>query len=102
MSPTNEPVGTATTISAGLIVLVNATVVMLTSLGVVQWDSAQQAAINGFVVAIVNVASVILPMLWARKQVTPLAEPKDEDGSPLVRRADGMPTYAQTRAMAKR
>jgi len=93
-----RPVVTGTTISGLLIVLVNSAVAMLTAMGVVHWDTATQAAINAFVVALINVGAVIVPMIWVHKQVTPLAAPRDEDGTPLVRaNSDNAPTLKQTR-----
>lgn len=60
--------------------------------------TGEQQALIMSVVAIV--APFIVP-LFANSRVTPLAKPEDEDGSPLVRRSDGQPTNAATRAMRK-
>jgi hypothetical protein len=98
-----QPVGTGTTIAAALIVLVNSAVAMLTAMGVVHWDTGAQAAINAFVVALINVAAIVVPMIWVHRQVTSLAAPKDEDGVPLVRaNSDNAPTLSQTRSMLKK
>lgn len=57
-------------------------------------------------VALLGAVSVIAPLLaaaFANPRVTSVADPRDpETGSPLVRRSDGQPTNAATRAMAKR
>lgn len=98
--PTN-PVTQATTLSGALILLFNTGVAMATAFGWIHWDSGTQIAVNAFFLALLNVGSLVGPMLWARKQVTPVDSPHDEDGTPLVR-TDGAPTRAAMRAAAKR
>lgn len=100
MNPSEQPLGVATTISGALITLAAAAVAMLTALGVVHWDTAQQATVNAFVMALISVGALVGPYLWARKKVTPLAAPTAKDGEPLVR-ASGDPTPPKARSMAK-
>ena len=88
-----EPVITANSIVA----FISAAIVLAITFGL-SISEEQKAAILGVVV----IVAPLVAAWWARRKVTPLAEPKDEDGSPLVRRADGQPTYAATRAMARR
>lgn len=90
----NEPVQNASSLSALLIVMIKAGVVLATAMGWVQWDTAQQAAVNGFSVAALDVVAVLVPMLWARSKVTPLAAPRDNEGVPLVR-VDGQPVVSE-------
>lgn len=96
-----NPVTQAATISGAIIAVVNTGVAMASGLGWVQWDTPTQALVNGFAVAVVNLGALVLPMLWARKRVTPLIAPKDEDGEPLVRARDKGPTIAAVRAALK-
>lgn len=96
MSPSKEPV-TWANIVAAIVALLSLAVAM----GWIHLTSDQFVEIERALGAFGVVAAPIAAALWARLQVTPLADPKDEDGSPLVRRADGQPTYAQTRAMAR-
>lgn len=100
-NPELSPVGISTVITGMLVALINTGVAMLTGLGVVQWDTTQQQLVNGFAVALINLLVFIGSWLWTRRKVTPLADPKDEKGVPLVRSTDGMPTEAQTRSMAR-
>jgi flagellar biosynthesis/type III secretory pathway M-ring protein FliF/YscJ len=54
----------------------------------VNLDRDQQAALLGLVAALVALAGTV--GAWrARRQVTPLAAPQDEDGTPLVRADSG-------------
>lgn len=76
-----EPVVTAAAIAG----LVAAALTMLVSLGVIDLSPEQQAAILAFVAAAVPIAAA----LWARQQVTPLVDPKDDEGERLVREYDG-------------
>lgn len=72
-----------------LITLVMAGVAMFSGLGVVQWDTTQQSLINAFGTALINFL-IVVAVMWhrARPKVTPLANPRDDTGAPLVR-ADG-------------
>lgn len=74
---TREPVVIANAIAA----LVSALIVAAVALGWIQWDETQQAAVMAVVVATVNVVAG----LWARSQVTPIADPRAADGTPLVK-----------------
>lgn len=77
-----EPVVLANMVAA----TVSALIVALVSLDVLPWTGEQQAAVVAAVVALVNLGAA----LWARRQVTPLADPRDDEGEALVREWDGM------------
>lgn len=72
-----EPVVLANMIAAA----VSAVLVALVALGYLPWNEGQQAAVVGAVIAITNVVAAV----WARAQVTPMTDPRDFDGTPLVR-----------------
>jgi len=71
---------------AGAIVAVVA-VVLLVIRGQASDLSALQVALQGALSAVMAAAAVIVPV-WrayrARRKVTPLADPRDDDGTPLV------------------
>lgn len=74
---TNEPVA----IIAAIVGLIEAVIALLPLFGVAL-TVEQQAALMGVVVAAGSVVSAV----WARSLVTPVANPKDNDGNVL--RAD--------------
>lgn len=76
----NEPVLTAQAVTA----VISALLVMAVSLGWVTLDTTQQAAVMAFVVAAVNIGAGLL----ARSRVTPIANPKAADGTPLIKQSD--------------
>ena len=77
---TNEPVMTV-----GLIVgAIMATLAMLVSLGVINIDPEQMSAIE---TALASILALVLPLIGAfvaRSQVTPVANPHDNEGNPLT------------------
>ena len=91
MQPNTEPVSWAGAITT----IIESALLLLISFGVIDVTEDQVQMILALVVA---VTGAIGPMLWARSQVTPLVEPTDEDGTPLVRQGGGIP-QAQARAM---
>lgn len=86
-----SPVWTAATIAA----VISAAIALLVAFGV-QLTQEQITALLGFVavVAPIGVAA------FASPKVTPLVEPKDEDGKALIR-SDGTTPHAQERAMLR-
>lgn len=96
-----HPVDRATLISGAIIVVVNSFFAMASAFGWLEWNSEQRDLINAFILAVINLAALIGPSLWARPKVTPLQAPKDEDGTPLVKADTGGPTNAQARAIAR-
>jgi hypothetical protein len=96
VTPSKEPVAWANIVAA-IVALLSLAVAM----GWISLTSEQFVEIERALGAVGVVLSPLIAAFWARRQVTPLAEPKDEDGSPLVRRADGGPTIKQTRSMLK-
>lgn len=74
----SEPVVTAATISA----LISALLIWLRRMGWLPMDDAQFTDFMGFVVLLIPIAGALV----ARRFVTPLAAPKDNDGVELVRR----------------
>lgn len=103
-APETSPVGFSTVVTGLLITFINTLIVALTATGVIQWDTPTQTAVNAVAAAGINLIVFLGSYLWERKKVTPLAAPKDEDGTPLVRATNGAPnspTLAQTRSMLK-
>lgn len=76
----SEPVLTAAAV-AGLIM---AGLTMAVSLGWLRLDESQMQAIQGFVLPLVGLVLPVAAGLWARNRVTPVANPKTEDGEPAV------------------
>jgi hypothetical protein len=89
----NSPLLTTAAVTS----LVAAVISVLVAFGI-QLTADQQTAIMG----LVTVASPWAVWLVGRNYTTALSNPTDEDGTPLVRASDGMPTEAQTRSMGKR
>lgn len=85
----SSPVWSAATIAA----VISAAITLLVAFGV-RLTQEQITAILGFVAVVAPIGVAF----FANPKVTSLAAPVDEDGSPLVRRADGQPTRAATRA----
>lgn len=79
-----EPLITAATITA----LVTAVIALLVAFGVPMSDD-QQAAILGLVAVL---APVVVGLL-ARAKVTPTADPRTDDGEPLVASTWGTPRH---------
>jgi hypothetical protein len=73
----NEPVVTAQMVTA----VISALIVMLVTLGFVELDNTQQAAIMAFSIAVINLVAAVV----TRAKVTPLSNPRDRDGVSLVR-----------------
>lgn len=71
-----NPVWNAAVVSS----IVSAAITLLVAFGVPVTE-AQSAAILGFV----GVVTPVLMAWWASSRVTPLAEPRDTDGTPLTR-----------------
>ncbi len=85
MNTETKPVTVGTTVVA----LITAVLALLVAFGV-ELTNEQTAAILG-------VAGVLVPIvagIWISRKTTPLAEPKDDDGVPLVRSSDRLPTRA--------
>ena len=83
----NEPVMLAATIVA----MVEALIIMFVTMGWISWDSAQVASFNNFIVAFVALGAIAVPLggaYFARKQVTPVANPRNADGAELVVKAE--------------
>lgn len=76
-----EPVVTA----SALVGVIMSGLAMLVALGVIRLDPDQMSAIETFLVAAIPLTIVVVGGLWARSQVTPLVDPRDKDGQPLVR-----------------
>ncbi len=92
---TREPVLVAGGIAGGIILLIVSFVAMMVSLEVWQLTPAQIVTIRDFAAALVGLTALIvaLPVVtawFARKKVTPLADPRAPDGEELTR-GDGSP-----------
>lgn len=93
MNSETQPVLTSTTIIA----LVTAVIALVVAFGV-ELTNEQTAAILG----VVGVVAPIAVGIYSSRKTTPLAEPQDKDGTPLVRSSDGQVTNAQMRSMLKK
>lgn len=89
--PSTEPVTWAAAVAGAI----SAVLVALVSLNIIQLTPEQQAAVLGAVVAVLPIVGA----LWARQQSTSLADPKDKDGTPLVRPGGAQPLEVQQRGM---
>lgn len=96
MTPSREPVMWANIVAAIMSVLS-----LLVALDVISLTDEQFAAIETAVGAFGVVFWPILAGLIARSQVTPLADPKDVDGAPLVRETGAQPIKVAERAAAE-
>lgn len=85
MNDRPEPVMNYATVATAIIVLVKAAVAMATVMGWIEWDTTQRAAVNAFVVALIDGAIILWSMWQARSLVTPTADPRDEHGNSLLR-----------------
>ena len=65
-----------------VIILLNAFMVMLVVLGVVDLSNEQQAAISAFAVALVNMVGPIVAWRWSRQYTTPYSSPRTKDNFP--------------------
>lgn len=88
-----EPVISA----AAILGLVQATVVLAVSMGWIDLSADQQKNIYAFAAACLALALPLIGGWLVRSRVTPLVDPRDEDGARLSR-PDNSPTKAQVRA----
>ena len=83
MNPKQEPVRTATLVTAAM-----AVVAMLIAFNVLDWNDAQVTTFEASLVAVlpllVGVVQVVMGEI-ARAKVTPLSNPRDADLEPLTR-----------------
>jgi hypothetical protein len=79
----NEPVVTAASIAG----LISAALMFMRVMGLINWTDVQFNSFMAFIVLALPIAGA----LWGRLQVTTLAAPKDNTGTPLVRASDGKP-----------
>ena len=82
MNPQSEPVR----LGALIIGAIGAILALLVAFGV-DMSADQQTAILGVTAAIIALASAIGVGEWVRRRVTPLANPKDNEGRPLEPRS---------------
>lgn len=83
--------------TAAIASVVGAVIAVLVAFGV-HLTADQTAAIMG----LVAVAAPWIVALVGHNTTTPLAAPKDEDGTPLVRSVTQEPTLRQVRSIAKK
>lgn len=81
-----EPLITTAAITA----VVSALLVLLASFGLAL-DAGQVQAILGFIAVVAPIALAFV----ARKHVTPVADPKDNNGSPLAPESDAAEPYEE-------
>lgn len=77
-------------IVAQLVAAVMAILSLLVALGVIDLGDAELTQIEQATAAVLTVMIPLIAALWARFQVTPVAAPKDDTGTPL-QRVDGLP-----------
>lgn len=97
MTPSKAPVEWANIVAAILSLLSLAVAMGWLSLSGEQFTAVEQA-LGAFGV----VLWPMVAMFWARGQTTPLAEPKDVDGLPLIRESGAQPIRVAERAAAER
>lgn len=97
MTPTREPILWSNVAAAILSVLS-----LLVAMGVISLSGDQFEAVEKTLSAVGVVLWPTLATLWARKQVTPLTNPRDVDGLPLVRETGEQPIKVAERAAAER
>ena len=73
-----EPVLVAGSIAG----VISAGIIMLVNLGVLSWTPEQIESFNSFVIPAVALATPIAGAYLARRKVTPISDPRDEDGDP--------------------
>jgi hypothetical protein len=84
-----EPVMNASYLAGSFITLVKLFMVAAITLGWVDLTDGEQVAIMALVAGAADFAIIVATMWYkARPKVTPLANPRDDTGAPLVR-ADG-------------
>ena len=93
MTPSKAPIEWANIVAA-LLSLLSLAVAM----GWLNVTGDQFTAIEGALGAIGVVLWPTLAALWARKQTTPLSQPKDVDNTPLVRENGAQPIKVAERA----
>lgn len=76
----NEPVLTAGAIVGAIM----ATLTALVALGVIDISSDQMSAIGAALTAILGLLLPIVGAIVARRYVTPVSNPRDNDGNPLT------------------
>jgi len=81
--------------AGAIVALIEAFILMLVSLNVIQLTDDQTGTIMKFVVAFVMVASPIIGAWWVSRNSTSLANPKDADGTPFVRSDGAQPLRMQ-------
>lgn len=77
-------------ITANLITTLSAAVIALLVAFGIPITLEQKAAI----LALLGILAPVVATIWARRKTTPLVNPKDSDGTPLVRAGTGLPTRA--------
>ena len=63
-------------------------IMMAMQMGWITWDTGQLASFNNFIVALVALLVAVVPIgvaYFARKKVTPVADPRAGDGAKLVK-----------------
>lgn len=75
----NEPVLTAGAIVGAIMAVLTA----LVALGVIDISGEQMSAIGAALTAVISLILPIVGAIVARRYVTPVSNPKDNDGNPL-------------------
>lgn len=96
MTPSKEPV-----IYANIVTAIMAVLGALVALNVISLLPEQMQAIEAAIGAVLLIAGPVVATVLARRNSTPLADPKDVDGLPLVRESGEPSLKVQERAMAE-
>jgi hypothetical protein len=78
MNPRTEPVR----LGAAIVAVIAAGLILLNQFGVTTTNE-QQAAILEFVKALIVIGAIFGVGEWVRRRVTPVADPRDNEGRPL-------------------
>ena len=77
--------------AGGIVALIEALILAMVASGFLTMDSAQTQLWVNVATALVIVLVPVMGFLWTKKWTTPLAQPKDTDGTPLKREDGGTP-----------
>lgn len=90
----NNPVVVQAASVTGFIVAIKALIAYFRIMGWLDWDEDRYQATVQLIDTVLPIAAVWIGVLWARRKVTPLTNPKDVDGTELTR-PDNTPAIPQ-------
>lgn len=92
--PNDNPVLTQAAGVTGFIVVVKTLITYFRAMGWIDLDEERYQLTVSTLETILPIAAIWVGVLWARRKVTPLAAPRDIDGTPLSR-PDNTPAIPQ-------